>query len=100
MLYAILSIPISYLVLRGRLKKFDLFITIEVIFFVVLAVYLLWREGGFNMKNLVKKVLYVVAFNLLVFATFATFAALPSNFSMLTGQMGINTASYCYSNCV
>ncbi|MEY8662152.1 uberolysin/carnocyclin family circular bacteriocin [Ligilactobacillus faecis] len=39
------------------------------------------------MKNLVKKLLYVVAFNLLVFATFA---ALPSNFSMLTGQMGIN----------
>ncbi|MCR1900722.1 uberolysin/carnocyclin family circular bacteriocin [Ligilactobacillus apodemi] len=41
------------------------------------------------MKNLVKKLLYIVAFNLLVFATFA---ALPSNFSMLTGQMGINTA--------
>lgn len=45
MLYAILSIPISYLVLRDRLKNFDLFIAIEVIFFVVLVVYLLWREG-------------------------------------------------------
>ncbi|WGN90315.1 hypothetical protein [Ligilactobacillus faecis] len=46
MLIAILSLPLLYLLLKDRLKGFDLFEALHIGFYVVLVLYLLWK-GGF-----------------------------------------------------
>lgn len=46
MLFALLSIPVLYFSLRKRFEGFELFWAIEIGFYVVLVIYLLWK-GGF-----------------------------------------------------